>query len=169
MLTKIITLCYKNTILTEKRYGSNLCLQARGFWITSEYKRHLSVEFWCVDLTQCGWPCVLGSLVSNDSISDLLQHVWISAERWPCSFVLNQILTHIYVWNGFPILAVRDAFLSKKCSFFEHCSKGLCPPPPPLLFEHLSYFAGGIFWTRFWAFDIMYLFYPQISPSMPQM
>ena len=40
--------------------------------------------------------------------------------------------------------------------------------PPPLLFEHLSYFAGGVFWTRFWAFDIMYLFYPQISPSMPQ-
>ena len=38
---------------------------------------------------------------------------------------------------------IRDAILSKKCSFFEHCSKGLCPPP--LLFEHLSYFAGGVF------------------------
>ena len=25
---------------------------------------------------------------------------------------------------------VRDAILSKKCSFFEHCSKGLWPPPP---------------------------------------
>ena len=39
--------------------------------------------------------------------------------------------------------ALRDAPLSKKCSFFEHCSKGLWPPP--LLFEHLSYFAGGVF------------------------
>ena len=39
---------------------------------------------------------------------------------------------------------LRDALLSKKCSFFEHCSKGLWPPSP-LLFEHLSYFAGGIF------------------------
>ena len=38
---------------------------------------------------------------------------------------------------------LRDAIVSKKCSFFEHCSKGLWPPP--LLFEHLSYFAGGIF------------------------
>ena len=25
---------------------------------------------------------------------------------------------------------LRDAPLSKKCSFFEHCSKGLWPPPP---------------------------------------
>ena len=41
-------------------------------------------------------------------------------------------------------ICLRDALLSKKCSFFEHCSKGLCPPPP-LLFEHLSYFAGGVF------------------------
>ena len=46
--------------------------------------------------------------------------------------------------------------------------------PPPLLFEHLSYFAGGVFSCgeffkrRFDKFDIMYLFYPQISPSMPQ-
>ena len=27
-------------------------------------------------------------------------------------------------------LSFRDAPLSKKCSFFEHCSKGLWPPPP---------------------------------------
>ena len=38
---------------------------------------------------------------------------------------------------------LREALISKKCSFFEHCSKGLWPPP--LLFEHLSYFAGGVF------------------------
>ena len=28
------------------------------------------------------------------------------------------------------IIQIRDAFVSKKCSFFEHCSKGLWPPPP---------------------------------------
>ena len=74
--------------------------------------------------------------------------------------------TNMFQASVHPSDKVRDAPLSKKCSFFEHCSKGLWPPP--LLFEHLSYFAGGVFWTRFWAFDIMYLFYPQISPSMPQ-
>ena len=25
---------------------------------------------------------------------------------------------------------IREALISKKCSFFEHCSKGLWPPPP---------------------------------------
>ena len=53
----------------------------------------------------------------------------------------------------------------KSAVFFNIVQKAF---DPPLLFEHLSYFAGGVFWTRFWAFDIMYLFYPQISPSMPQ-
>ena len=62
---------------------------------------------------------------------------------------------------------IREAFVSKKCSFFWTLFKR--PLTPPLLFEHLSYFAQGVFWTCFWAFDIMYLFYPQISPSMPQM
>ena len=47
---------------------------------------------------------------------------------------------------------LREADLSKKCSFFEHCSKGLCPPP--LLFEHLSYFAGGV-WTSCGEFLMM--------------
>ena len=28
------------------------------------------------------------------------------------------------------MMTIRDAILSKKCSFFEHCSKGLWPPPP---------------------------------------
>ena len=55
----------------------------------------------------------------------------------------------------------------KKVQFFFNIVQKAFDPPP-LLFEHLSYFAGGVFWTHFWAFDIMYLFYPQISPSMPQ-
>ena len=63
---------------------------------------------------------------------------------------------------------IREAPISKKCSFFEHCSKGLCPPPPPFIWTFVL-FCRGVFWTHFWAFDIMYLFYPQISPSMPQM
>ena len=65
---------------------------------------------------------------------------------------------------------LREAIRLQQRSFFKHCSKGLSPPPPPL-FEHLSYFAGVFFKTRFWALKmvvIMYLFHPQISPSMPQ-
>ena len=42
------------------------------------------------------------------------------------------------------IIEFREAIAREKCSFFEHCSKGL-RPPPPLLFEHLSYFAGVVF------------------------
>ena len=48
-------------------------------------------------------------------------------------------------WDTLYQGCIREAIVSKKGSFFEHCSKGLCPPPP-LLFEHLSYFAGGV-WT----------------------
>ena len=63
----------------------------------------------------------------------------------------------------FFMLSIREAIPREKCSFFEHCSKGLWPAPP-------------FVWTscricsecREWKFDIMYLFYPQISPSMPQ-
>ena len=40
-------------------------------------------------------------------------------------------------------MVIREAPLSEKCSFFEHCSIGLWPPP--LLIEHLSYFVGGVF------------------------
>ena len=32
--------------------------------------------------------------------------------------------------NREKILHVREAIVSEKCSFFEHCSKGLWPPPP---------------------------------------
>ena len=36
----------------------------------------------------------------------------------------------------------RDALISKKCSFLNIVQKAF--DPPPLLFEHLSYFAGGV-------------------------
>ena len=75
--------------------------------------------------------------------------------------------------NDFPVVKVSEAIFPtkgslrfKKVQFFWTLFKR--PLTPPLLFEHLSYFAGGVFWTRFWAFDIMYLFPPQFSPSMPQ-
>ena len=38
---------------------------------------------------------------------------------------------------------LREAPLLEKCSFFNIVQKAF--DPPPLLFEHLSYFAGGIF------------------------
>ena len=43
--------------------------------------------------------------------------------------------------------SIRDAFLSKKCSFFEHCSKGLWPPPPFIWTFVL--FCGGYFLNAF--------------------
>ena len=58
--------------MREKRYASNMCLQAKDFWILSKYKRHLLVEFWCVDQTRWALLGVLGSLVSNDTISNLV-------------------------------------------------------------------------------------------------
>ena len=39
--------------------------------------------------------------------------------------------------------ALREAIVSEKCCFFNIVQKAF--DPPPLLFEHLSYFAGGVF------------------------
>ena len=81
-------------------------------------------------------------------------------QYWWLSSLILQILKLKWIWMLMMLLlsyyryfhsahptgwaeSIRDAPLSKKCSFFEHCSKGLWPPP--LLFEHLSYFAGGVF------------------------
>ena len=44
---------------------------------------------------------------------------------------------------------IREALLSEKCSFFNIVQKAF--DPPPLLFEHLSYFAGGVFRHNFWT------------------
>ena len=67
------------------------------------------------------------------------------------------------------IWVIREAIRQEKCSFFEHCSKGLWPPP---LYLNICPILQGVFFkTRFWALKmvvIMYLFHPQISPSMPQ-
>ena len=41
------------------------------------------------------------------------------------------------------LMFLREAVMREKCSFFEHCSKGLWPPP--LLFEHyVVNFSEGI-------------------------
>ena len=52
--------------------------------------------------------------------------------NWICgpllqSSVLSIQLCSLWLTN----IYLRDAPLWEKCSFFEHCSKGLCPPPPP--------------------------------------
>ena len=41
---------------------------------------------------------------------------------------ISQTSLNLCDQSWFP--AVREAPISKKCSFFEHCSKGLLPPPP---------------------------------------
>ena len=40
-------------------------------------------------------------------------------------------------------IIIREAVMREKCSFFNIVQKAF--DPPPLLFEHLSYFAGGVF------------------------
>ena len=73
--------------------------------------------------------------------------VWKIAKPHKFGFSFSkQRLLEIFQMRLFstaPVVHLREAIVSEKCSFFEHCSKGLCPPP--LLFEHLSYFAGGVF------------------------
>ena len=61
---------------------------------------------------------------------------------------------------------IREAIVSEKCSFFNIVQKAF--DPPPFYLNICPILQGVFFKTRFWAFDIMYLFHPQISPSMPQ-
>ena len=42
-------------------------------------------------------------------------------------------------------IMLRDAILSKKCSFFEHCSKGLWPPP---FYLNICPILQGVFFKR---------------------
>ena len=44
--------------------------------------------------------------------------------------LLDVYIIFICIYACHFVPAIRDAPLSKKCSFFEHCSKGLWPPPP---------------------------------------
>ena len=59
-----------------------------------------------------------------------------------------------FEWKGFYIapiyfnlmnLDLREAILSKKCSFFEHCSKGLWPPP---FYLNICPILQGVFFKR---------------------
>ena len=60
-----------------------------------------------------------------------------------CEMFSSVKMTNAHLWNVWAFPVLREAIAREKWSFFEHCSKGLWPPP--LLFEHLSYFAGGVF------------------------
>ena len=77
-------------------------------------------------------------------------------------------VTEVWIQKAYFRLArIREAPVSKKCSFLEHCSKGLCPPPP--FYLNICPILQGVFFkTRFWAIKmvvIMYLFHHQSLKS----
>ena len=126
------------------------------------------VSFWSVCSTR-------RNRRKEKTISDELHNIQKSPGLYCLTSSVHFLLSLVYLLS---LLMINDQLLftmidqslgkpsfQKSAVFFNIVQKAF---DPPLLFEHLSYFAGGVFWTRFWAFDIMYLFHPQISPSMPQ-
>ena len=68
-------------------------------------------------------------------------HLWRSAERG------EKDPRMLSFWRNIELdLGLREADMREKCSFFEHCSKGLWPPPP--LFVWTS--CGEFFKKRFY-------------------
>ena len=71
--------------------------------------------------------------------------------------------------RGGPGWVLREAIRQEKCSFLNIVQKAF--DPPPLYLNICPILQVVFFKTRFWALKmvvIMYLFHPQISPSMPQ-
>ena len=54
-----------------------------------------------------------------------------------------RVLQAVLVSSSELAVRIREAIAREKCSFFNIVQKAF--GPPPLLFEHLSYFAGGVF------------------------
>ena len=52
---------------------------------------------------------------------DIVLHVQVSSH---CCY-MQLVQQGVKLWPVVCLTMVRDAFVSKKCSFFEHCSKGL--------------------------------------------
>ena len=82
---------------------------------------------------------------------DLFYHLWINinVKLLNCLDTCMSI-DNVFHYNAFAhlrvsneiVLMLRGANLRQICSFFEHCSKSLCPPPP-LRFEH---HVANFFW-----------------------
>ena len=77
-------------------------------------------------------------------------------KSWFFSF-LSFLIFHLHL--GKPTFQKSAVFLNIVQKAFD---------PPPFYLNICPILQGVFFKTRFWAFDIMYLFHPQISPSMPQ-
>ena len=58
-----------------------------------------------------------------------------------CLFVDN-------CFKSVKVSTLREAITGEKWCFFEHCSKGLCPPPPPFIWTFVL-FCGGYFLNAF--------------------
>ena len=61
------------------------------------------------------------------------------------------MITSIFIGRGnihwvWAFILIRDALLSEKWSFFEHCSKGLWPPPP--FYLNICPILQGVFFER---------------------
>ena len=94
-----------------------------------------SVEFW----SDTEESCVLNNYPKYMDIGPTAQ--FVSDQLIACYTDSCEIYTHGFGWNHLvhtttyrknpssaqngTAMLLRDALLSKKCSFFEHCSKGL--------------------------------------------
>ena len=84
--------------------------------------------------------CLIAFKFSHKNLHKLvLQMVWLSSSRTS----LQKCANHACFENVFfslqivyHVTSIRDALPDQIVCFFEHCSNGLCPPPP-LVFEHL--------------------------------
>ena len=121
---------------------------------TNSWQRIWQEFLWGFAMQPAQAPSIIWSWISSGSF--LLNWNWTNKASQTNLFI-DISLQFNPIWPSLPAYPwtkawggahcspslLRDALLSEKCSFFEHCSKGLWPPP--LLFEHLSYFAGGVF------------------------
>ena len=107
------------------------------------------------------WCCCTGARLSWDSFFIFPQTSWqTQSKSRHISKFKSQLVTCNRAKGSHPV---------RKVQFFWTLFKR--PLTPPFYLNICPILQGVFFKTRFcreWKFDIMYLFYPQISPSMPQ-
>ena len=87
--------------------------------------------------------------------------------RFPKCAFFGTPCTFKWLGSAWSCLGLGKPSGKKSAVFLNIVQKAFCPPPP--LYLNICPILQGVFFkTRFWALKIMYLFHPQISPSMPQ-
>ena len=114
-------------VLLENRFAEfQSSYQTKGscpdFWRFRWFSKKRSV----VNVTCQCFLSRLSCILYLAPIALVHEPIWTS-----CQYIMYFFWTWISSLSTFGLICeIRDAILSKKCSFFEHCSKGLWPPPP---------------------------------------